>query len=153
MRSWLAEHPTGPGRASVLTWLGRLDEAAVAIEQIETTTPEEAFGVDIMRATTRLLAGRAADPAPLHARWTALPDARERRHRRECLALLDAQIAVLDGQDPIPVVAAGRREIGEVHPSMRIERLLARWSLAGLAIVLISTAVAAILVRPQAISG
>jgi hypothetical protein len=79
----------------------------------------------------QLLAGQRPDLAPLQSSWRELPDPRERRHQRECLALLEAEVAVADRKDPIPIIAAARREIEEVHPSMRIERLLTRWALVG----------------------
>jgi hypothetical protein len=151
MTRWLTTHPTGPGRAALLLGLGRLDEAEREIDRIEPKTPEEAFGVDILRASRAMYAGQRPDTTDLHERWTRLPDPRERRHRRECLALLDAQIAAADGRDPLPILAIGRREVGEVHPSMRIERLVGRWALIGLGLVVIATALAAVAVRPQAI--
>ncbi len=151
MTRWLTAHPTGPGRASVLLRLGRLAEAAREIEQIEPTTPEEAFGVEILRQNLNLVAGDRADVAALYATWRSLPDSRERRHRRECLALLDAQVAVAAGEDPIPSIARARKEIGHVHASVRIERILARWALIGLATVLIATAAVSVVVRSEAI--
>jgi hypothetical protein len=129
MRRWLVTHPSGPGRASVLLRMGQLEEAdrAIdAIDAIEASTPEEAFSVDVLRQTRILLAGETPDSSPLHASWRVLPDGRERRHRRECLALLDAQIAVAGGRDPVPALALARHEIGAVHPSMRARRLLGR---------------------------
>jgi hypothetical protein len=129
MRRWLVAHPSGPGRASVLIRMGQLDEADRAIDAIEPSTPEEAFGVDVLRQTRTLLAGETPDSSALHASWRALADSRERRHRRECLALLDAQIAVAVGGDPVPVLALARPEVGEVHPSMRAPRLIGRLSL------------------------
>jgi hypothetical protein len=126
MRRWLLEHPSGPGRASVLLQMGQLDEADQAIEAIQASTPEEAFGVEILRQTRILMAGETPDLAALRASWRSLPDVRERRHRRECLALLDAQVAVADGADPVPGLALARREIESVHPSMRAPRLLGR---------------------------
>ena len=126
MRRWLVAHPSGPGRASVLLRMGQLEEADQAIEAIEPSTPEEAFSVDILRQTRILLAGETPDPSALHASWRVLPDPRERRHRRECLALLDAQIAVAGGGDPVPALALARREIEGVHPSMRAPRLVGR---------------------------
>lgn len=138
-RRWLLAHPTGPGRASILLRLGQLDDADRAIEAIEPSTPEEAFGVDILRQTRILLAGEAPDLTALHASWRSLPDPRERRHRRECLALLDAQIAVAGGAEPVPGLSLARREIGQVHPSMRAPRLLARLVLiASIGIVVIA---------------
>jgi hypothetical protein len=127
MRQWLLAHPTGPGRASILLAVGRLDDAERAIDEIRPATPEEAYGVDILRAQRTLFGGAIPDVTGLHASWRGLPDPRERRHRRECLAVLDAMIAADRGADPIPVLAAARDDIPEVHPSMRASRLLARW--------------------------
>jgi hypothetical protein len=135
MERWLANHPSGKGRASVLLRLGRLHEADVAIEAIEPGSPAEGFGVEILRETMTLLSGRRPDLASLQAGWRSLPDPRERRHRRECLALLEAEVAVADGQSPLPILAAARREIGEVHPSMRFSRIVWRWALIGAAAI------------------
>ena len=136
MRRWLVAHPSGPGRASVLIRMGQLDEADRAIDAIEPSTPEEAFGVDILRQTRILLAGGTPDSSVLHASWRALPDSRERRHRRECLALLDAQIALAGGGAPVPVLALARRDIGDVHPSMRAPRLVGRLFLIAAGVIL-----------------
>jgi hypothetical protein len=124
---WLDDHPTGEGRASILLRLGRLVEADAAIAAIEPHTPEEAFGVEIMRKTREQMSGDRPDLSDLHASWRSLPDPRERRHRRECLALLDAQIGVAEHRDPWPLLAQARSEIGEVHRSMRMPWLAARW--------------------------
>ena len=132
---WLIDHPVGPGRASVLLTLGRLAEADEAIAQIEPATPEQRFDVDILRETSRLLAGQRPALDAMASSWRALPDPIERRHRRECLALLGALVAVADRQDPIPILAATRREIGEVPASMQVGRIVARWAAAGAAII------------------
>jgi hypothetical protein len=123
---WLLAHPTGPGRASLLLPLGRLEEADAAIGAIKTTTPEGEFGVEILRQTRALLVGATPDLSRLHDTWRGLPDPRERRHRRECLALLDAQIAVDAGRDPITELATARREIDDVYWTMRMPWLLAK---------------------------
>jgi hypothetical protein len=112
----------------MLLSLGRLTEADAAIAAIEPRTPEEAFGVEIDRKTREHLAGDRPDLAALHGLWRSLPDPRERRHRRECLAVLDAAITVADGGDPWPLLAQARAEIGEVHRSMRMPWLVAKWA-------------------------
>ncbi len=56
--------------------------------------------------------------ADLHERWAALPDGVPRRHVRECLAILEAEVAIDDGREPWPVIAAAGPEIGPVAPSM-----------------------------------
>ena len=143
MRRWLLAHPVGPGRASILLRMGQLEEAAQAIEAIESSTPEEAFGVDILRQTRILLTGQTPDLSGLHGSWRSLPDPRERRHRRECLALLDAQIAVDRGENPVPPLALARVDLGEVHPSMRAPRLLARTMLIAAGVIAVVAMVSA----------
>ena len=138
-RSWLAAHPAGPGRASILLRLGRLAEADTAIEAVTAKTPEEAFSLDILRETRVLFAGGRPDLDALHAKWLSLPDGPERRHRRECLALLDADAAVVDGRDPWMVLADARAEVGDVDPSMRASRSLGRM----VAFVVVAAVVAA----------
>ena len=145
MERWLASHPSGPGRASVLLRMGRLDAADRAIAEMEPKTPEEAFGIEILRETRTFLAGRRPDLGPLQSSWQTLPDPRERRHRRECLALLEAEVAAADRLDPISLLAVARREIGEVHRSMQMARVLARWVLFGLLMIVICAALGAAL--------
>lgn len=128
MNRWLLDHPTSPGRASLLIAAGRLDEADAAIDAMTPSTPEQAFNVEVLRRTRMLYAGEMPDLADLHAAWRALPDPRERRHRRECLAVLEAFIAADLGADPMEPLARGRREAGQVHWSMRAPWLLVKWS-------------------------
>jgi hypothetical protein len=137
---WLVDHPVGPGRATILLILGRLAEANEAIALIEPATPEERFGVEIDRQTSRLLAGQRPELGALSSSWRALPDPVERRHRRECLALLEALVAVADREDPIPILATARQEIGEVPASMLAWRIVARWAALG-AVVIVGAAV------------
>ena len=141
---WLRDHPSGPGRATVLQVLGRLEDADVAINEREPTTPDERFGVELHCATSQLLAGHRPDLAPLAALLPGLPDPAQRHHRRECLALLEALIAVADGQDPLVPLAAARREIDTVAPSARLERLLVRWAVAGVAAIVAAALVGSV---------
>jgi hypothetical protein len=144
-RRWLEDHPEGTGRASMLLRLGRLSDADAAIGEMKPDTPEEAFGVEILRKTREHLAGAIPDLESLHASWRSMPDPRERRHRRECLALLDAVIDVGEGRDPWPGLASARAEIGEVHPSMRMPRLAAKWGAIQLAVALVPVVLTAVL--------
>lgn len=143
MRSWLAEHPTGPGRASVLLALGCLDEALAEVESRSAKSPEEAFGLEIIRETASLYRRHRPDLDRLRRLWADLPEGREKRHQRECLALVESAVAAVDGDNAVGVLAAARREI-EVHPSMRIERLLARWALVPLGLVIAATWISAV---------
>jgi hypothetical protein len=137
-RRWLAKHPEGPGRASMLLRVGRLEEADRAMAATVPGTPEAAFDLEILRRTRTLYAGGDPDLAPLHDAWPSLPDPRARRHRRECLGLLDAQLAVAHGRDALPLLAATRAEIGAIDRSVRAPWLLMRWSI--LALLLIGSA-------------
>ena len=143
MRSWLADHPTGPGRASVLLALGRLDEALAEVDSASPKGPEEAFGFEIIRETASLYRRRRPDLDRLRRLWAELPEGREKRHRRECLAVVESGVAAIDGYNAVAVLAAARQEI-EVHPSMRIERLLARWALVPLGLMIAATWISAV---------
>lgn len=129
---WLREHPIRDGapvdaHASMLLRVGRLAEAEAALTALVPRTPDEAFGIEIGRKTLEHMAGTRPDMAPLHSSWRSLPVPDERHRRRECLALLDAMIAVSDGQDAWPIVARARAEIGEVQRGARIPWLAATW--------------------------
>ena len=65
-----------------------------------------------------LYGGVRPDTADLHERWTGLPEGVKRRHVRECLALLDAQVAIVDGRGVAGHRRGGTREIGAVAPSI-----------------------------------
>ena len=132
---WLLAHPRERGRAALLVALGRLDEADQAIAEVEPRTPEEAFGLEILRQRRRLLADEPVDGAALHEQWRKLPLSRERRHRRQCLALLDAQVAFDAGRAPLVALATGRAEAGEVHRTMRIEWIVGQWVVAAALLV------------------
>jgi hypothetical protein len=131
-RRWLDEHPTSQGRASLLLALGRLDEADVAIERIVPKAPEDYFDVALLRATRVLFGAGSVDTAPIHEGWRSLPPSRERRHRRECTAVLDAMVAVADGRDPLPILTAARLELDAVHRTMRIGWVAAKWVVIGM---------------------
>jgi hypothetical protein len=145
--TWLAIHPNAPGRASLLLPLGRLDEADQAIDAMRPTSPEDEFAVEILRQTRLLYAGDTPDLTPMHVAWRALPNARERRHRRECLALLDAQVAVDLGADPMAVMAVAREEVDEVHWTMRAPWFIAKWFVLGLLCLVTSALAVAALIR------
>lgn len=117
-RRWLDANAGRPGTAAVLADLGRLDAAREALEAEVETGPEDAFSREVDRRFFDLYAGGRPDTSDLHERWTGLPDGAKRRHVRECLALLDAQVAIAEGHAPWPVVAAAGPEIGAVSPSM-----------------------------------
>ena len=96
---------------------------------------DERFAIDILRQTRHLLDGHRADLGLFQVSWRSLTDPVERRHRRECLALLEAMVAVAGHDDPVAPMAKARREIGEVDPWARSERLFVRWLAVGAAII------------------
>ncbi len=143
---WLDAHPEGPGRASLLLVVGRIDEADRVIAAKIPTTPVETFEMELLRQTRSLLLGQRPELDRLHAIWPSIPDPRERRHRRECLALLEGELAVAEGGDPIAVLAAARIDVREVYWSMRVPWLMAKWSSLAAWGLMISTFVSAMLV-------
>jgi hypothetical protein len=129
---WLQANAAGDSgaadaRASMLLRVGRLEEADEAIAAVEPRSPDEAFGLEIGRKTREHMGGGRPDMAQLHASWRELADESERARRRECLAFLDAMIAVADGVDAWPLLARARAEIGHVHRSSRMPSIVARW--------------------------
>lgn len=126
-RAWLREHPDGPGRATILVRLGRLAEARAVIDASETPeTPDIAFARQLEHQVLELYGGGRPDVSRLHADWPSLPEPHERGHRRECLAILDAQIALTTGGDAWAVLAAARPDVGEVDASQRASRFALR---------------------------
>jgi hypothetical protein len=123
---WLDEHPTNNGRASLLLALGRVVEANAAMDAISARSLEDEFDVALLRSTAALYRDGTVDTRPIHDLWRALPPGRERRHRQECTAVLDAMLAFANGNDPTPVLARARREL-DVHWTMRIPWIAARW--------------------------
>jgi hypothetical protein len=140
---WLARYPRAPGSASLLLALGRLPEADRAIETVDPSRPGATFAIELLRQTRRLYAGDESDLGVLHGALLTIQDPRLRRHRRECVALFEAQVAVDRGGDPIETMALARDEIGEVSWTMRTPWLLARWSLVALLVIAAMTALLA----------
>lgn len=128
---WIEEHPGTTGRASFLLALGRLEEADRAIEALPPTTADKRFGIALLRATRQVYAGEAPEFGALRDQLVTLADRRLRRHRRACVALLEAGVAAEHGEDRVALLAGVRREVGEVHSSMRIGRVLGRIGLLG----------------------
>ena len=117
-RNWIDANADKPGAGVVLADLGRLAAARAAFDAEEDTGPEDAFTRDVNRRFVDLYGGARLETADLHERWAGLPEGVKRRHVRECLALLDAQVAIVDGREPWPVIAVAGPEIGAVAPSM-----------------------------------
>lgn len=144
LRAWSEGHPSGPGRASALLRLGRLEEADRAIALMPSSTPDEAFARDILLATRILFAGARPPVADLHASWRLLQDPVERRHLRECLALLDGQIAAAADEPVWPILAAARRDIDLILPGSRTWRLVLTWLRINFLVVLLPVVLAAL---------
>lgn len=143
VRAWLDAHPGDPDRAGLLLRLGRLAEVDEAIAAATPDTPEEAFALDILRARRVLLGGERPDTGPLHAAWPALRKRAERRHQRECLALLDAEIAAAAGEDALPIFVAARRQATLISSSSRVWRLGLNWLWVNLMLVVMPVIVVA----------
>ena len=112
---WLVEHPTGPNGAGLLLALGRVAEVDERMAKYVPDTPDHAFDVELLRETRALALAEPVDIDGLLGRIRDLPDPRERRHRRECVALLEAQLATDRGEDPVAVLARARMEIDDVY--------------------------------------
>lgn len=115
IEQWLTLHPNTRGRVALLLPMGRLAEADAAIAAYVPESQEDAFGVELLRETRTLLTGGDPDIDRLNALWLDLPNDRERRHRRECLAFLEAQAAVAKGTDPVVPLEQARNEVAEVY--------------------------------------
>jgi hypothetical protein len=120
--AWVRDHPNEPGAAAMLARLGRLDDARADLQTKVPPTVEEALHVDIFLRQLDLYDGARAESRDLHERWHALPNSAARSFRRGCLAALDAQVAADRDEDPWPVLAAARQEVGAVDPSARATR-------------------------------
>lgn len=120
--AWLRDHPNARGQATMLARLGRMNEARADLHAKVPPTVEEALHTDIFLRQLDVYDGGAPESGDLHERWQALPDTAARRFRRGCLAVLDAQIAADCGDDPWPVLATARPELGAVDPSARASR-------------------------------
>jgi hypothetical protein len=140
---WLAANPNARGRAYLLLPLGRVAEADQLIAGFTPATPDEAFGVELLRETRTLLLGGTPDTDRLRASLATLPDPRERRHRRECIAILDAQAAVAAGGDPMAVLAAAREEIDAVYWRYRTGWALGIFLVGAVSLVTVAGVIAA----------
>ncbi len=107
-RRWLDTRPGAVGSGTMLTVIGRFAEADGYWRDHPGATPEEAFSVEVQRETATLLSGRDPDTARLHRLWAGLPETPERRNRRECLAILEAEARAGHGIDPIRLIAEAR---------------------------------------------
>lgn len=116
---WLREHPGAEhGRAALLMGLGRFAEAEEELTRRPNLTATEAYERELIRQQGRLFAGERPDLVTLRRDLPTLPDA-IRRHRRQCLALLEAQATVDGDGDPIACLAAGRDPRGPVYARSR----------------------------------
>lgn len=140
---WLAENPTARGRASLLLPLGRVAEADQLIASFVPATPDDEFDVALLHETRALLLGETPDTERLKAALNTLPDPRERRHRRECIALLEAQAAVAAGKDPTAVLAAARHQIDGVYWRYRTAWALGIFVAGAVALVVVAGYLAA----------
>ena len=117
-RRWLDANPGKPGTAVVLADLGRLDAARAALEAEEDAAPRMPFRARSTVAHSSSMPAAARRQRTCTTAGRPCPMARSAAMSVECLALLEAQVAIADGREPWPVVAAAGPEIGAVAPSM-----------------------------------
>ena len=131
---WLLDHPTGPGRVSYLVLLGRFGDA----DRELAVRPPDPISEEFLRANDAaarvLYTGGLPDLQPVRAAWERIFDPAQRHLRRECLALEEAMAAAASGRDPVPILAAARRDVGFVSWRSRVEWLVARTALVTLVI-------------------
>jgi hypothetical protein len=123
---WLAEHPHGPGRASILIGLGRLDEAERELDSGEPVTPMERFDASLQRSQIAAFRGQEPDIAGLRAKLADLAGPRDQAAKRQCIVAVQAWHAAERGEDALAVLARGRRVIGLLDPACAIERQMLR---------------------------
>ena len=86
-----------------------------------------AYGLPPRLSVGRRVSGFRPPVAELHEAWRGLGYSIERRHLRECLAMLEASIATAADEEAWPILAAARREIDLIRPGSRITRLAFVW--------------------------
>jgi hypothetical protein len=133
MERWLRENPTGPGRVTLLVQLGRFEEADDELARQIRTTPDELFSVASDRQYRIMFTGGTPDLAAVREAWQVITDPGQRHHRRECLALQEAQAGLEEGRDPLAALVAALPELGRVQLRCRVPFLVA--NLAAIALV------------------
>ena len=122
---WVAENPRSRDRLSLLTLLGRFEEVDEQLRHQPPRTQDQVCGDEIDRQYRVLFTGGPVDLAAARGRWSELEDPVERHHRRECLALLEAQVASASGQEPLATLRSAREEVGPVALRSRVWFLVA----------------------------
>jgi hypothetical protein len=120
MEVWLLANPDSPyGRPAALTMVGRYEEAETELARHPPRTARETFEHALLREESRVLRGFAPDLPMLEALLPTLT-ADEQRHRRECLALLEAYRGMDEERATLPIIASGRDPRG-------LSKLPERW--------------------------
>ena len=117
---WLRENPDALGRAGLLVQLGRFEEADRELERRPYRGADGVFAIESDRQYRTMFTGGRPDFTVLRGAWEQLVDPAERHHRRECLALQEAQEAAELRRDPIAILAAARLEAGAPSPRCRV---------------------------------
>ena len=131
---WLARNPepAAPyaadlaGRAELLAWIGDSPSASRTLNRIRPESPADRFDHLVARANLDVLDGRAPDLRPIQEALIQLDERDERRHRRVCLALVEARLAVADGTDPWAPICAARKDMDRVMPAATLLSLTVR---------------------------
>jgi uncharacterized membrane-anchored protein len=108
----------------LLARLGRFAEARAAARRARIESDEDELELQLIERQLDLLEGGRPDTETLYERWRDLPENPIRDLRRWCLAILDAQQAIDDGQDGWPILTAARRDVVEVRPTAKATSFL-----------------------------
>jgi hypothetical protein len=112
---WLRDHPDAPGSASMLARLGRFAEARAAARRAPIESDEDRLMLELLERQLDLFEGGRPDTTALHSRWQGLPGSETRDLRRWCIAILEGQQAIDDGQDGWSALTAARDDVSEVR--------------------------------------
>lgn len=131
--AWLRGHPepsepsTGDllRRAELLAWTGDRDEASLLLRRVRPETPVERFDLLVDVATIDTVEGRPVDVRPIREALLAIEEQADRRVRRVCLGLLEARIALANGDDPWAPVLAARHDLDRVAPAATLRAVTA----------------------------
>ena len=119
---WIRDRGEAATPIALLIETGRLDAARLAIDGLQagidagSVDASVAIWLDLHRQALRLAIGQPVSLDGVGDRFGALGDPRAAQRGLTWLALLEAAAAVAGGQDPMPVLVAGRARLSSVSP-------------------------------------
>jgi hypothetical protein len=131
VENWLSANPDSPNRQGLLLGVGRLAEFDSLVDGTPRETPRERFTFALRNQTRRLIGAEPTDLGEVRTLWHALIDPRVRRMKGECLAVLEAEIAVAEGREVVPVLASGYAALGNEGRTAGLWSVLLRWFVTG----------------------